>query len=701
MTGAESWVDRPTVLISHATMGPALLKALGDRVSARLVDSPAALAPARQAEIPGLPDIDTIIGFHFPPDALASLPNLRWLHLTGTGSDHLPATGLRDSVLVTNSPRVAVEPVAEYALTGILACLKDIAGLGERPNNRVWFGAPSRMLSGSTVGVLGAGRIGTAVIRRLTALGARCVAFTRTGVPAVSGAAETVASTELDAYAHTLDVVVCCLPATAATEGLVSADTLAALPPHAVVVNVGRASSIDVGALYRGLRDRRIRGAFLDVHATEPLPPDDEAWDVPGLIVSPHCGFAFPDEALEVARGFFDNLRDLASGGVPRDRVLTSAASPVVTSPRVSAQNPVAADRFPEARARFTGSLAEEARLRPGDAEIVAGAVRHSVEILADVATARAADPPPPVESPVVVIGMLRTGTTLLHNLLNLHPRLHGPALWELAEPVIAGSDPARHPRAIEKAQAYVDEYNAKSPDFASIHYLQADLPDECHRLLANTFHSMVLEMRYRVPSYGDWLHRQDHHEAYAEHRKQLELLMRGHTDAEGQPLTPVLKCPFHTWYLPAVTRTYPGVRYIHLHRDPVEAIASTASLCRSVRKARSDHVDLGEIGDHWRDRIVPLTDALATDREDLLGRRPVLDIRFRDLTADPVATVLRACAFLELDADDDFLTAVRDYLGRNSRGSHGTHRYTPEEYGLDSVALARATAPYSRRFAL
>lgn len=360
-----------------------------------------------------------------------------------------------------------------------------------------------------------------------------------------------------------------------------------------------------------------------------------------------------------------------------------------------------AADRFADARARFVDALASEGRLRAGDDEIVADAVQHSVDILADVDAARSADPPLPIESPVVIIGMLRTGTTLLHQLLNLHPRLHGPALWELAEPAVAGSDPDLHPAAIAKAQAYVDEYNAKSPDFASIHYLQADRPDECHRLLANTFHSMVLEIRYRVPSYGDWLHRQDHHAAYREHRRQLELLMHHHVDAEGRSLTPVLKCPFHTWFLPAVAHIYPGARFIHLHRDPVEVIASTASLCRSVRVARTDHVDFTEIGAQWRDRIVPLSTVLASHREDLLNWRPVLDLRYRDLTADPAATVRQVCSYLGLDATDDFLATVQDYLKSNGRHSRGVHRYTPEEFGLDSAALARATHRYSCRFAL
>lgn len=314
------WIDRPTVLVSHVSMGPALVDALGDRVSVSLVDSPHALHPQRQQQIQDLDRVDTVIGFHFPDNALAGLPGLRWLHLTGTGIDHLGATGLASDVLVTNSPRVAVEPVAEYAVAGLFAGLKDLMSLGARPNHRRWFGSSSHQLTGSVVAVLGVGRIGRAVIRRLTALGARCLAVTRTGTP-VAGAERTIASTDLVRYAGAIEHLVCCLPGTEETRGLVDATVLGALPGHAVVVNVGRASTVDTDALYTALRERRIRAAFLDVHDSEPLPVDDPAWEVPGLIVSPHCGFAFPAEAREVARGFFDNLADLRSGAMPRDRV--------------------------------------------------------------------------------------------------------------------------------------------------------------------------------------------------------------------------------------------------------------------------------------------------------------------------------------------------------------------------------------------
>ncbi|WP_433261802.1 sulfotransferase family protein [Actinosynnema sp. CS-041913] len=348
---------------------------------------------------------------------------------------------------------------------------------------------------------------------------------------------------------------------------------------------------------------------------------------------------------------------------------------------------------------RFRESVLAEGRLREDDVPVVLASLDRSRQVIAEVVAARAERTPPPVDGPVVVIGMLRTGTTLLHNLLALHGKLHGPKLWELADPVAASGDPARYAEVRDAAQRYVDDYNRKAPDLPGIHLLHADRPDECLRLVVNTFHSMVLEMRYRVPSFGEWLRRQDLTVPYQWHRHQLELLMSRRVDADGAPLTPVLKCPFHTWYLPELVAAYPNARFVHLHRDPAEAIASTASLCRAVRGARSDDLDLPEIGAFWRERIVPLTAKLADARDDLVAGRPVLDLRYRELVADTEGTLRRVLDFLGLPMSDEFLAEVRAYLSRNGRRKHGVHRYTTDEFGLDAGALRAATSDYRSRF--
>ncbi|WP_188316885.1 sulfotransferase family protein [Solihabitans fulvus] len=346
---------------------------------------------------------------------------------------------------------------------------------------------------------------------------------------------------------------------------------------------------------------------------------------------------------------------------------------------------------------RFVAALHAEARLREADAPSVFASVDRSRQVIADVVGA--AEPGRPVDAPVVIIGLLRTGTTLLHNLLALHESLHGPALWELADPLAAAGDPRHYAEVRDQAQRYVDEYNEKSPDLRSIHYLQADRPDECHRLLINTFHSMVLEMRYRVPSYGEWLHQQDLTVPYQWHRHQLELLMSRRSTPDGTALTPVLKCPFHTWFLPELVSAYPNARFVHLHRDPAKAITSTASLCRAVRSARTDELDLPEIGAFWRDRIVPLTEQLAHGRDELVSGRPVLDLRYEELVADTEGSLRAVLDFLGLPMTDRFLGRARAYLAANGQRSQGTHRYATAEFGLDPTALRAATSDYCKRF--
>jgi phosphoglycerate dehydrogenase-like enzyme len=319
-TGSEpaspSW-SALQVTVTGTPKAPRLLDLLRDTPGLRLVgDVPS------DGDMAGLADADSevVIGYRFGPGSLAAWPRLRWLHLTGSGIDHLARADLAPDVLVTTSAQIPVTAVAEYALSGLLLLIKDLASLapGRQP---AWFGSPATLLAGSRVAVVGAGRIGRAVLARTAALGATTIAVTRRGDPPVAEAGETIGAARLAAAAPGIDHLIACLPGAPATAGLISAEVLAALPAGATVVNVGRAETIDTAALYDALRGGRLRGAFLDVHQTEPLPADDPCWDVPGLIVSPHRAFAFPDEALMIARAFLANLDDLRQQRSPRDRV--------------------------------------------------------------------------------------------------------------------------------------------------------------------------------------------------------------------------------------------------------------------------------------------------------------------------------------------------------------------------------------------
>lgn len=307
------------VLITHCGMARELVAALDGQAGLRLrvIEGSTPTDPVAADLTDYRPD--AVIGYQFGPASLRGLAGVRWLHLTGTGVDHLEPAGLDPAVLVTTSSRVPVTAVAEYAVAGLFLLTKDLVGVaaGQR---RPWFSSAANLVAGSTVAVLGAGRIGRAVLGRLSALGAHTVAVTRHGTEPVAEAGRTIGLASLAAEAAGLDAVIGCLPGGPGTVHALSSEVLANLPAHARVINVGRASTVDTEALYAALRAGRLAGALLDVHDHEPLPADHEAWQVPGLVVSPHCAFRFPGEPAAVAAAFLENLDDLRSGQPPRDR---------------------------------------------------------------------------------------------------------------------------------------------------------------------------------------------------------------------------------------------------------------------------------------------------------------------------------------------------------------------------------------------
>ncbi|GJF33914.1 hypothetical protein KNE206_66140 [Kitasatospora sp. NE20-6] len=331
--GPAGWHDLD-VRLAHSKMAPQLLPVLDGTPGVRLHVSETVTAD----------DADVLVGFQFPPGSLAGLERLRWLHLTGTGTDHLAAAGLRPGVLVTNSAAVPVTAVAEYAVSGLLMLLKDLPELVGR-QDAPWYRSGAVMLAGSTVAVAGAGRIGRAVVGLLAALGAHPVAVTRRGDVPVPGAVRTVAADRLAAEAPHLDHLVACLPGSDGTRGLIGRDVLAALPAHAAVVNVGRADTVDNRALHALLRAGALRGAFVDVHETEPLPDGDPVHTVPRLVVSPHRAFAFPGEPGEVARTFLANLDDLRAGLAPRDLTGRRPGDPTTPDPTTPGPTPRPSER--------------------------------------------------------------------------------------------------------------------------------------------------------------------------------------------------------------------------------------------------------------------------------------------------------------------------------------------------------------------
>jgi Sulfotransferase family len=363
---------------------------------------------------------------------------------------------------------------------------------------------------------------------------------------------------------------------------------------------------------------------------------------------------------------------------------------------RAAQVEPGAAFEFLGALRVLAGALEREARLTPAGRGSVAAAL---VAALVNQARVRRNVREHPViervavDRAVFIIGLMRSGTTFLHNLLAQHPGLRCPSLWELATPAgPRGDGPCA--AAAAACESSMQELYRSAPGIRAIHPFDTWRPDECHRLLGNAFESRVFWARYDVPSYVEWLEEQDLRPAYEYHRLQLKnILWRIPGDV------PLMKCPFHLWSLKALTDAYPSARFIYLHRDPAAVVASLSSLCAALRAARSDRVDHAEIGRFWTEQIGALLSTITEVRRGCLAARPVLDLRYDEAIRDPLGVMHRICRFLDVPMTEDAVGRASGFLANDPLRQYGVHSYAAEQFGLDHRALQDRFAAYRREW--
>lgn len=218
---------------------------------------------------------------------------LRWIAAASAGVDYLMFPALIESdVVVTNSAGIFDDAMAEYALALVSAVCADLPATIRLQGKREWLHRETRRLAGSEALVLGAGGIGRAVTRLLSAAGARARCLARTprldpGIGQIAGIGS------LRDLLPSADFVILALPFTPATARIIGPPELALMRGDAWLVNLGRGGLIDEPALVAALTGGTIGGAALDVFTTEPLPAASPLWDLPNVIVSPHMSGDF------------------------------------------------------------------------------------------------------------------------------------------------------------------------------------------------------------------------------------------------------------------------------------------------------------------------------------------------------------------------------------------------------------------------
>jgi Sulfotransferase family len=297
------------------------------------------------------------------------------------------------------------------------------------------------------------------------------------------------------------------------------------------------------------------------------------------------------------------------------------------------------------------------------------------------------------IREPLFIVGLPRSGTTLLHTLLALDPEHRVPLTWEVMTP----SPPARdnEKRRIQRAISSCNCFNWLAPTFHHVHPVGAELPQECVSLMAPTFMSDQFDAMYYVPSYRAWFFHQDLRPAYEYHRRFLQ-----HLQVRQNAPRWVLKAPTHMFALPSLLSVYPDALFVQTHRAPLDAMASVSSLITILRRVFSDAVDpltvCREAIDYWSKTLEKFLKERAR-----LGAQRICDVDYVEIRRDPLAVVQSIYAHFGWSLSQKVEQRMRRALANQPDEQHRLHRYKLSQFGVQEAESAARFAAYCDRFGL
>jgi len=335
---------------------------------------------------------------------------------------------------------------------------------------------------------------------------------------------------------------------------------------------------------------------------------------------------------------------------------------------------------------RMLHSLEQEAELHPlGRVTVRESLVRALVNRLRleDLSDRHPEIAATPVANPVFVVGLQRTGTTMLQRLLTCEPSLRAMPAWEGLNPAPFprpadryGRDPRiRLAKTAERALRYL------APELFSIHPVEAEEPEEDIHLLDVSFVSPAIDAIAPVPSYQAWFCEVDQLPAYRYMRRLIQLLLWQRGDRW------LGKTPHHLEYLDELLSVFPDAKVIITHRDPARTVASFCSMMAHSRAMFSDRVDPIEIGKQFSSKAIRAVERSMKARA-RLDPGAFLDVLYQDVVADPLKEVRRVYDFIGLELEPETEAIMQLWLRNNTQTKHGVHGYRLEDFGLDRESL-------------
>ena len=304
------------------------------------------------------------------------------------------------------------------------------------------------------------------------------------------------------------------------------------------------------------------------------------------------------------------------------------------------------------------------------------------------------------VELACAIVGLPRTGSTVVHRLLASSPRLTALWWWETAFPLPfaheAPDDPA--PRQ-EAGRQLVDWLLGEWPDFESIDPMDSEAINEEVVLLDRTFLSTTYDSMMPVHAYGHWQAEQDQAPAFRDLYRFMQAIQHQRV-ARGEPRRPwVFKTPHHLLGgIGGLLTVWPGVRLVMTHRHVGEVVPSYCSMCCSLSINSSSAYRKQDEGAHWSSRFRNGLERFEQMRETLPAGQ-VIDVRYEDTVSDPVGTAERVMAALGLGFDAADRAAMEACVEANRREGRPRHKYSADQFGLTAESIARDFAFYHEKY--
>lgn len=298
------------------------------------------------------------------------------------------------------------------------------------------------------------------------------------------------------------------------------------------------------------------------------------------------------------------------------------------------------------------------------------------------------------ITAPIVIVGLPRSGTSILFELLSQDPDAGVPLMWEALQPCPPpeAASYTTDPR-IEQADKLFTQWNRVAPEFTSMHEMRGDIPAECGLLMAGTFISDHIASLHQTNSYSAWCLEADFLPVYEYHKTILQILQSKNPRRHW-----LLKAPEHQVHLDTLLQVYPDARIVQTHRDPIVCMASTTSLMGTLYYMRSDQPFNAQLFDN-----IIMGEATARRLEHVIEQREtgvvpaanITDSRYQDLMDDPMACIARIYAHFGMPLTDAARQRMQDYLRAKPKGKFGAHQYTVD------AARTRERPMFSRYQAL